>query len=289
MNIDLHSHSTASDGTLSPSQLVSYAKEKKIEVLALTDHDTTNGLAEAQEEAEKQGIVFVPGIEVSVEWPTGEFHLLGLGLTHESFELSSIIKFIAEERERRNRTMAEKLRESGLDLSYEEVLEKSHTNTLGRPHFADVMIEKGFVKNRQQAFDRYFAKGRPCYVDRRGADLGAAVKAIKASGGIPVMAHPLSIYVAWGKMEDTLTQIRDKGVMGFEAWHPGARISEAERLEALAKKLKVIATGGSDFHGQKVRADRHIGFASGGLKIPDRLWKENLLPLLGKNFKADFK
>ena len=159
--------------------------------------------------------------------------------------------------------------------------ERFGTHNLGRPHFAALMVEKGLVKYRQQAFDRYFARGRDCYVDRTGADLAMAVRAIKNSGGIPVQAHPLSIYVGWGKLEETIKGIRDKGVMGLEAWHPGIKVGEAKRLEELAHNLGMIATAGSDFHGEKVRADRKIGHTAGNKKIDDRFWEEELKPILG--------
>ena len=278
--IDLHTHSTASDGVFSPADLIRHAADKGISVLALTDHDTTGGMEEARDEAEHKKIIFVGGIEITVQWPTGEFHLLGLGLTHTSPELTRLIDFLAKARRERNEKMAQKLRDEGLDISFEEVRERFGTENIGRPHFAAVLEEKGIVKTRQSAFDRFFAKGRPCYVDRVSADLEEAVHAIQTSGGIPVQAHPLSIYVSWGKMEETMTGIRDRGVRGLEAYHPGARSSEAERLEALAHKLGMFATAGSDYHGEAVRKDRHIGITAGDRKIDDRFYYEELLPNL---------
>lgn len=250
--------------------------------MALTDHDTVSGLLEAQETAKDEGIVFVPGIEISIDWPTGEFHLLGLGLTHVSEELHDVINGLRRERTDRNRRMVAKLLENGVELDYNEILGRFQTENIGRPHFAQFMVEKGFVKSRQAAFDKYFANGRSCYVERGGADLDYAVDAIKTSGGVPVQAHPLSMYVSWGKMDETMSLIKEKGLMGLEAWHPGTRISEAQRLEEMAKNLGIVATGGSDFHGEKVRADRNLGHAAGGLKIKDELWTNGLKPLLEK-------
>lgn len=280
--IDLHTHSSASDGTYSPSQLMEYAREKGIKAIALTDHDTTDGIIEAQAKAKELGIEFCPGIELSVQWPTGEFHLLGLGLKTVSKELSSAIEFLRQERDNRNRKMAAKLQEAGINITYEEVVEKAGTSTIGRPHFASLMIEKGLIKVRQQAFDQYFAKGRPCYIDRTGLELEDAVKAIKTSGGIPVQAHPLSMYISWGKMDDAMIDIQMRGVEGLEAWHPGTRVNEAYRLEELAKKLGMVATAGSDFHGEKVRADRKIGHTAGKSKIEEKFWYEELKPALEK-------
>lgn len=278
--IDLHTHSSASDGSLSPAQLVDYAASKGVSVLALTDHDTTDGLQEAAAQAQKANITFVPGIELNIEWPTGEFHLLGLGLKSVSPSLFSIISYLQDERNTRNKKMAFLLQNAGIPITLEEMSERFHTNALGRPHFAQLMVEKGIVKYRQQAFDRYLAKGRPFFVDRAGADLEQAVKAIEESGGVPVQAHPLSLYISWGKMEAAMTGIRDKGVLGLEAYHPGVRVSEGERLEKLARQLGMFVTAGSDFHGEKVRADRHIGYTTGGRKIDDRFWTQELQPKL---------
>ncbi len=280
--IDLHSHSISSDGTCTPTELIRLAVSKKIKVLALTDHDTVSGLTEAQEEAKKHDIIFVPGTELNIQWPTGEFHLLGLALKTLSPNLRWILNYLEEGRIERNREMITKLRESRVDITYEEVQNRFKVNNIGRPHFAQYMVEKGIIKKRQDAFNIYFAKGRPCYVDRRGADLAEAVKAIKDSGGIPVQAHPLSMYISWGKLKDKITEIQQTGIMGLEAWHPGTRIAEGERLESLAHELGMIATGGSDFHGEKVRADRKLGHASGGLEIQDKLFYEELYPLIQK-------
>lgn len=284
--IDLHTHSTASDGTYTPAQLMEYAHARNINAIALTDHDSIDGIIEAQKKARELSMEFIPGIELSIQWPTGEFHLLGLGLQSPSKELLGAIDFLRQERDNRNIKMAQKLQEQGIVITYEEVVEKAGTKTIGRPHFASLMIEKGFIRQRQQAFDQYFAKGRPCYVERTGLDLEDAVKAIKTSGGIPVQAHPLSMYVSWGKMEDTMIDIQMHGVEGLEAWHPGTRVSEAYRLEELARKLGMTATAGSDFHGEKVRADRKIGYTAGKSKIEDKFWYEELKPALEKIHKG---
>lgn len=278
--IDLHTHSTASDGTYRPSELVQCAAQKKLSVLALTDHDTISGITEASASAKDCGITLVPGIELSIQWPSGEFHLLGLGLQFISPELAELAEELCDRREQRNIEMAEKLRSAGIEITYEEVAARFPQKTIGRPHFAAVMQEKGYIRNRQQAFERYFASGRPCYVPRTGVNLEQAVEAIAKSGGIPVQAHPLSMYVSWGKMEETMRGIHQSGVQGLEAWHPGARVSEAQRLEQLAHGIGMCVTGGSDFHGKSVRADRHLGFASGGYRIPERCYTEELLPAL---------
>lgn len=278
--IDLHTHSTASDGILSPSDLVLRAKERGISVLALTDHDTTAGLEEGATAALARGMTFVPGIELNIAWPTGEFHLLGLGLTHTHPSLQSIIAELKAQRGSRNTNIIGKLQQDGFPISEEIVRREFPDATLGRPHIASCLVKTGVCKTVQQAFDQYLGKGRPYYIHRAGADLKAAIAAIKASGGIPVLAHPLSLYVSWGKLEPVLQELKESGVEGLEAHHPGARHPEGRRLEEMGRRLGLLVTGGSDFHGETVRKDRRLGHGSGGEKIPRRLWTQDLLPRL---------
>lgn len=284
--IDLHSHSTASDGRASPADAARYAAEKELTVWALTDHDTVAGLHEAAEVCRKTGVVFVPAIEITVHWPTGEFHLLGHGLTHCSAELADVIAELKESRDERNAYIIEKMAEDGIHVTAEELKAHFGVAQLGRPHFADYLVHIGVVKTRQAAFDKYLAQGRPWFTPHQGAPLDNAVSAIVSSGGVPVLAHPLSLYVSWGKIESVLADIVSHGIQGIEAWHPGARVGEAIRLEELAHKLGCFVTAGSDFHGEGVRADRHLGKTSGGKKIEDRFWYEELLPHLPDFDKA---
>lgn len=278
--IDLHTHSTASDGVYSPGELVQRAADRNIKVLALTDHDTVDGLREAKKACDNAGIIFVPGTELNIEWPTGEFHLLGLGLKKISPDLQQILDELREGRESRNLAIIEKMKEAGYDASLEEIQQNNKTKCLGRPHFAAYMVEKKIVKTRQQAFDKYLGKHCPWYVDRVGADLDKAIAAIRNSGGVPVMAHPLSIYVSWGKIRGVMEELKARGIAGLEAYHPGARISECQRLEELARDLGFFVTAGSDYHGEAVRTDRRIGHTCGGFKIEDKFYFEQLLPAL---------
>ena len=280
--IDLHSHSKASDGQYSPSELICKAAAENISVLALTDHDTVAGHAEALEASKKAGIIFVPGTELEIQWPTGEFHLLGLGLKSLSEKLMDIISFLQNGRKSRNGKIIEKMQQDGIQITLEQLEELNPGKSLGRPHIADFLVSKKIVKNRQSAFDKFLARGRPWYVSRAGADLKEAVQAISDSGGIPVIAHPLSLYVSWGKLDGVLSEIFAAGVQGLEAWHPGARVVESRRLEELGRKIGFFITAGSDFHGEKIRADRKLGHSAGGRKIEDRFWTEELLPRLSE-------
>lgn len=272
--IDLHTHSTCSDGVLSPSELVKHAFSKNIKVLALTDHDTIEGLSEAKIQSEELGITFVPGVELNIDWPKGEFHLLGLGLKNPSEQLLKILNDLQKDRDSRNAQIIEKMKEAGFDADLKEIQSKFKTCCLGRPHFAAYMVEKKIVKTRQQAFDKYIGKNCPWYIPRLGANLDDSIQAIKDSGGISVMAHPLSIYVSWGKIFPVMQDLKERGIVGLEAYHPGARVGSCIRLEELARELGFIVTAGSDYHGEAVRADRKIGHTCGGRKIDDRFWDE---------------
>ena len=270
--IDLHVHTTASDGQYTPAQIIEKAAEKNITAIAITDHDTVAGLEEGAAAAKEHGITFVPGVELNISYPTGEFHLLGLGFKQISPSLTEILDNLVKNRELRNVQIIEKMREAGVDITLEEMIADFPDTVLGRPHFAAELVKKKVVKTRQQAFDRYLAKGRLWYVARVGSNLDEAIIAIKESGGVPVIAHPMSLYLSWGKLPDALQNFYDRGVMGLEAFHPGARVTECLRLEELARKIGYFVTAGSDFHGEKIRGDRKLGYTCGGRKIEDDVW-----------------
>ncbi len=267
--IDLHSHSTASDGSLSPTLLMEEAAARGISTIALTDHDTIAGVAEASAAAKRLGLRFVPGVEIEIAWEPGEFHLLALGIHRPTGEFLEALDRLAQGREERNRRILDLMREMGIEADYEEVEAHAAGKVVGRPHFASFLVERKVTKNRQQAFDRYLGKGRPFYAPKTSLELERAIALIKASGGVAVLAHPLSLYVAWGRLPALLADFKEKGLDGLEAWHPTAKVRSCERLESLGKSLGLIVTGGSDFHGE-ARPDRKLGITSGGRKIDDR-------------------
>ena len=274
--IDLHVHTTASDGQFSPSQIIQMAVDKGLSRIAITDHDTAAGLKEAKAAAQELKINFVAGTELNISFPTGEFHLLGLGFTHISPSLNEIFEDLVKSRQERNENIISKMQKDGVQISLEEVQKDYPDTILGRPHFAAELVKKKVVKNRQMAFDKYLAKGRPWYVDRVGANLDQAIVAIKESGGLPVVAHPMSLYLSWGKLPETLQNFYERGVAGIEAYHPGARMTECLRLEELARKIGLFVTAGSDFHGPNVRADRKLGHTCNDKPIENRFWDEEL-------------
>ena len=278
--IDLHVHTTASDGQYTPSQIIQKAAEKQIKVIAITDHDTIAGIEEAISEGEKLGVKVVPGIEINISFPTGEFHLLGHGITKPSESLKSIVENVLKNRTERNALIIEKMNADGVPLTMEELSADFPDTVIGRPHFAAELVKYKVVKTRQQAFDQYLARGRKWYVPRVCTNLDEAIIAIRESGGVPVIAHPMSLYLSWGRLPDFLNDCYEKGVIGIEAFHPGARVTECLRLEELGRKIGFIITAGSDFHGEKIRADRKLGHTCGGKKIDDKYYFEELLKVL---------
>jgi predicted metal-dependent phosphoesterase TrpH len=279
--IDLHSHSNASDGSLSPAALVREAAERGLFALALTDHDTINGLEEAGREAALRGIRLIPGIELEIEWDRGpgrgfsvphrgEFHLLGLGISRPSPGFLASVAELGRRRESRNREILDRMRELGIEADYEEVRAFSGGASVGRPHFARFLVSRRVVKNMEQAFDRYLGRGKPCYVPKAGLPFDMAAALIKESGGIAVLAHPMSLFVSWGRLPGLLGNLKVRGLDGLEAWHPAARPRACKRLEELGRALGLGITAGSDFHGE-TRPDRQLGITSGGRKIDESL------------------
>jgi predicted metal-dependent phosphoesterase TrpH len=266
--IDLHTHSTASDGSFSPSALIAEAVKRGLSAIALTDHDTTGGIKEAAKAAKEKGIRFIPGIELEIAWDSnGEFHLLALGLDGLKNEFAAALEELARRRRERNLEIISRMNEAGIEVSYSEISAQSG-HSIGRPHFAAFLVQRKIVKNLRQAFDRYLGKGKPFYIPKMGLEFELASSLIHGSGGIAVLAHPMSLYTAWGKLPDLVKSLKEKGLDGIEAWHPSAKVSSCERLEDLGRKLGLYITAGSDFHGE-ARKDRKLGFTAGRRKISE--------------------
>jgi predicted metal-dependent phosphoesterase TrpH len=274
--IDLHTHSSASDGSYSPAALMAEAAKRGLDAIALTDHDTIGGLEEAAPVAVERGIRFIPGVELEIAWnQKGEFHLLGLEIKTPAPEFRAAIEELARRRLKRNLEIIERMNKAGIDVSYNEVIAvagglKADGHSIGRPHFADFLVKRKIVKNREQAFRRYLGKGKPFYIPKTGLEFAKAVEVIKESGGITVLAHPMSLYTAWGRLPDLIKNLKENGLDGLEAWHPNAKVTECKRLEELGKKLGLYVTAGSDFHGEG-RPDRKLGITAGGKKIEESL------------------
>ena len=264
--IDLHSHSTASDGVLSPTALIQLAVAEGLQAIALTDHDTVAGLDEARAAADESGIVFVPGIELEIDWQPGIFHLLGLGLKGWTGPLRSKLVRVQEYRTERNLRMVDRMQKAGIAINYDELIKTAGHHTVGRPHFAQVMHQKGVVASPQEAFDRFIGNGRPFYESKRALSIGQACAAVHAAGGKAVIAHPNTLGLGWEEFSRSLCRWKHEGLDGIEAYHPNNSLSDAHRFASLAEELELIVTAGSDYHGIG-RTDRRLGRSSGGLPI----------------------
>ena len=266
--IDLHAHSTASDGSLSPTQLIELAAERGLAAIALTDHDTIAGVGEAAERAKALGLRFIPGVEIEISWEPGEFHLLGLGIHTPTKAFTQALEEVAHMRWERNQQILDRMKELSIDGTYDEVKSLARGDIIGRPHFAELLQKKGIVKNKEQAFSRYLGKGKPLYAPKGALELRRALSIIKESGGVAILAHPLSLYVSWGRMPALLQEFKDIGMDGIEAWHPIAKVGACRRLEKLGHSLGFLVTAGSDYHGAG-RPERKLGITAGDKTIED--------------------
>lgn len=268
--VDLHSHSTASDGRLSPSDLVALAASRGLKALALTDHDTVAGLAEAQEACRTRGIRFIGGIEIEVETDSGEFHLLGLGLTQWDSAWARGLEELQARRQERNHKIFAKMADAGIRGDYDDILALAGGGQVGRPHFARYLVNRGKVDTIQDAFTHFLGRGQLFYEKKAALPLERALELVHAGGGLAIVAHPVSLQLGFSALEERLGQWKDQGLDGLEAWHPGAEPRVCRRLEKLAARWNLKVSAGSDFHGEN-RPDRHLGLTSGGRPIDDSI------------------
>lgn len=266
--IDLHTHSTVSDGALTPSQLIARAASLGLTAIALTDHDTVSGLHEARRAAVGTGVRVIPGIEIEVEFPPGEFHLLGLGMNRWDGSFERYLVKLNQRRHERNLKILRNIRAAGIPATFEELREIAGEGVIGRPHIARLLVNKGVVRNIGEAFHKYLGKGMKFYEPREALILEEAAALIHGAGGKAIIAHPLSLCISLGKLPAILTRWIDFGIDGLEAYHSNATLRECRRLETIALGLGLIVTAGSDFHGD-TRPDRQLGKTAEGMEIPD--------------------
>ncbi len=256
---DLHIHSTASDGSLTPSELVELARSRGISCMAITDHDTLDGLPEGMEAAEEHGMTLVPGVELSTDLPEGgSAHLLGYfpgvpleRLMSTGTELGRALERVQKGRERRNPEILARLSAVGVEISLDRVREIAGGELVGRPHIAAALVESGYVSGSQEAFDRYLARGKPAYVERDRLDIADAVKMLRSAGGLPVMAHPAYIPMERDRLFVFLSSMTGMGLAGIEAFYPKHGEELTAWLLGAARRMGIFVTGGTDFHGWK--------------------------------------
>jgi 3',5'-nucleoside bisphosphate phosphatase len=265
---DLHLHSTHSDGTLTPAQLVALAREKDLSAIALTDHDTISGIAEAQQAGNEQGVRVLSGVEISVEYASKTVHVLAYCFDQGSDKLRAGLDQLAAGRSERNHRIVARLNELGVAVTYDEIMAEAGGKIVGRPHFARVMMRHGFVSDFQEAFDKYLAKGKAAYFDRLRFTPVDAVHMIRESGGIAVLAHPKFVALHEGEtLDDIVRTLVDAGLQGIECHYSLHSPEETAQYLDLAKRFDLIVTGGTDFHGS-VKSEIDMGCGLGDLRIP---------------------
>ncbi len=271
--IDLHVHSTFSDGSLTPGELVALARKEGLTGMALTDHDNTDGHAEFFAACDEHGIEGVPGVEISVECNSGSMHMLGYYVDRANAPLEEALARTRGGREERNVKIMALLKEAGASIEWEDVRQHAGEEVVGRPHFAKAMVEAGFVKTFREAFDLYLAWGKSAYADRFRLPPSEGLKLIAGSGGIPVLAHPYTVKLEPEELRDVVGELVAGGLKGIEVYYPEHRTKRRRQYLELCAEFDLIATGGTDFHGDlnpKVRLAR----GHGSLKIPDGVLPE---------------
>ena len=250
-HIDLHVHTTASDGTLTPSEAVCHAKDLGLAAVAVTDHDSCEGVREATETGAAIGMEVVPGIEISVDYQGRGVHLLGYFIDPASAAMEHLLALVIAERKRRNRLMAEALRADGIDVRVDKLREKYPDSVVGRPHFAAALVELGLASSVKDAFDRYLSIGQKYFRRRQYIPLEEAFAVIRDAGGKAVLAHPLQYRLAEPELLQMISVMKDAGAVGMECLYFGYRPEQMQYLQDLAKRFDLCVTGGSDYHGSR--------------------------------------
>lgn len=266
--IDLHVHSTASDGRFTPAEIVGKAAERDLAVIALTDHDTVDGIVPAMEAARAfPGLRVIPGVEINTDVPTGEAHILGYFIDYTHQELLETLARLRRSRESRAQGMIDRLADLGLPLEWQFIRERAAGSSIGRPHIAQAMLEKGYISSFQEAFAKYIGRDGLAYVERDKITPVEAVEVIRRAGGIPVLAHPFTVK----NPETIIIELKPAGLAGIEAYYGGYISGKTAKLVALAERYGLIVTGGSDYHGLDEYGDNMIGGTDVPVAAAERL------------------
>lgn len=264
--IDLHVHTTASDGSLRPSEAVALAAKEGLAALAVTDHDTADGIGEAAAAALEYGIELVPGIELSVDYKGRGIHILGYFIDPENKHLRSLLDWVISERERRNGRIAQSMRDDGLDVSIESLHEKYPDSVIGRPHFAAELVAAGMVESVKEGFDKYLSPGGRYFRKREYIPMDMAFEALGKSGAKAVFAHPLQYKFSHAELVELTALLKEKGIVGMECIYSVYSPEESAYLKNVAADFDLCITGGSDFHGAG-KPHIHVGSGCGDMEV----------------------
>jgi len=265
--VDLHIHSTASDGRLTPAEIIQKAAGRGLTFIALADHDSVDGIAPAKVASQAfPELKVIPAVEISTDIPQGEVHVLGYFIDYTDPELRTTLDRFRNSRLRRAQGMVAKLENLGIHIDWQRVQEIAGGSSMGRPHIAQAMLEKGYIVSIKEAFDKYLGRNRPAYVEREKMTPTEAVALIVKAQGLPVLAHPLTS----NDPEAMTIELKAAGLVGIEAYYDGYTVEEINQLLGLAQRHNLIATGGSDYHGLELN-ETAIGGADVPIEAVERL------------------
>ena len=279
LGIDLHIHSTASDGSLTPADIIDHAQKLNLAAIAITDHDSVDGSKEALQIDIPPSLHFLTGVEISAAHPpffpgSGSFHILGYAIHLDNRDLNQALSKLQDARKNRNPEILKRLNKLGFRISLEEVNQEVGEGQLGRPHIAYAMLKKGFVASINEAFDKYLGNAGPAYVDKDRIECEQAISIIRAAGGVPVLAHPALLNIENNQKLDALLHNLVKiGLAGIEVYYPGHSPQQIRQYTELAENYGLLMTGGTDFHGS-ITPDTKMGSGDGDLFVPYTLYKE---------------
>ena len=279
LKIDLHIHSTASDGTLSPPEILRLAHSLDLKAIAITDHDTVEGSREALALDIPASLNFLTGVEISAATPpsfpgSGSFHILGYDIDTENPVLNQTLEKLQLARKNRNPRILEVLNALGLKMTLDEVQREAGECQLGRPHIAQLMVKKGLVRSINEAFDTYLAKGKPAYVDKYRISAARAIEMISDAGGVPVLAHPCLLQAPSDRaLEELVVMLTRMGLKGIEVYYPEHTPEQTALYIDIAGRHRLLMTGGTDFHGD-LEPEIQMGSGTGDLHIPYSLYEQ---------------
>ena len=269
--IDLHTHTCRSDGSMTPTELIDYAIEKGLTYIAITDHDTVAGLDEALSYAKDKPITIIPGVELSTEYHGRDIHMVGLGIDYKAEEFKTYLDEFVASRDTRNVKMCKMLTDAGFPMTYEELQAEYPGSVITRAHYARFMLAKGYTTYLKEAFERYIGDNCPYFIPREKITPRDGVELILKAGGIPVLAHPMLYKMSWAGIQQLVDEIKPAGLMGIEAIYTTNTNSDERETREFAEKNGLLISGGSDYHGAaKPTVDLGVGF--GKLFVPEEVW-----------------
>lgn len=277
--IDLHVHSNASDGTLSPTEVVLLAIKKNLAAIALSDHDTVSGVAEAIQAAKGSSLEVIPATELSCYYQGVEIHILGLFVDYQNPEFLAELDRLEQARFQRNLDMIALFQKNGIAITLEELQAGNPDSVITRAHFARVLVQKGICKDKNAAFERYIGVGCPYYLPKPQVTPEVSIPIITKAGGIPILAHPMLYHLGYDQVEKLIQYLIPLGLKGIEAYHSSNYAQQSDKLRSLAHKYNLVVSGGSDFHGAN-KPDIDLGTGRGNLRVTEHILKNirDLLP-----------